>query len=158
MAFLSEDGTGISNANSFVTVAYADLYYADRLNLVWAALTTAQKESYLIQATSYIDSVYGLDFKGTTSFDTQSLCFPRTIDSVLTYPNKLLQATCELALKAKTAPLLSDTGAKVLERTVGPLTTKYSEYGSTQTQYDFVYRLLSPYLDGSNQSRKVVRT
>ena len=47
-----EDGTGLSNADSFVSVAYADTYFSTRGVSAWASLTN--KEALLIKATDYI--------------------------------------------------------------------------------------------------------
>ena len=43
MAFVVEDGTGLSNSNSFVAVAFADSYFADRNQTAWAGTDEAKK-------------------------------------------------------------------------------------------------------------------
>ena len=58
MAFTVEDGTGVAGANSLVDVAFADEYFADRGNTVWAALTEEQKQSALILASDYASTQY----------------------------------------------------------------------------------------------------
>ena len=42
MAFIAENNSGLTDANSYTDVAYADSYFLDRNNTIWSALTTAQ--------------------------------------------------------------------------------------------------------------------
>ena len=53
MTLVIEDGTGKSNAESYISVADADTYHSNRGNTDWAALTTAEKERLLRIATDY---------------------------------------------------------------------------------------------------------
>ena len=150
-----EDGTGLSNADSFVSVAYADTYFSTRNVTEWASLTN--KEALLIKATDYIEAVYSEAWKGTTLVDTQSLSFPRIIDDATVYPDRLLKAVCELALKAKDGALLVDVEQRTIEEKIDVISVKYAEYSDQKTQYSFVYGLISPYLMSSGISKKVVR-
>lgn len=43
MAFVVEDGSGIANANAYITVAYADEYFSDRGNADWAGMADDTK-------------------------------------------------------------------------------------------------------------------
>ena len=150
-----EDGTGLSNADSFVSVAYADKYFSDRNITAWATLKS--KEALLIQATDYIEAVYSQAWKGTTLNETQSLSFPRIIEYKTAYPNRLKKAVCELALKADSGTLLEDTEQRTIEESVGSITVKYAEFANQKTQYSFVYNLVSPYLLSSGASVRLVR-
>ena len=150
-----EDGTGLSNADSFVSVAYADTYFSDRNITAWASLTN--KEALLIQATDYIEAVYSQSWKGTTLNDTQSLSFPRIINDETVYPDRLKKAVCELALKADSGSLLEDTEQRTIEESVGSITVKYAEFANQKTQYSFVYNLVSPYLLSSGASARLIR-
>lgn len=130
MAFVSEDGTGLSNANSYSTVAYADAYFADRGITTWAG-TDALKENWLIRATDYIDLRFRTRFKGRTLNTTQALAFPRVVYSVECFPDDIKKACCEYALRAKDAalapdPVVSATGQAVAktEEKVGPIEEK----------------------------------
>ena len=49
MAFVVEDGTGISNSNSYAPVAFADSYFADRNQAEWVG-TDEVKKAALIRA------------------------------------------------------------------------------------------------------------
>ena len=150
-----EDGTGLSNADSFVSVAYADTYFSTRGVTAWASLTN--KEALLIKATDYIEAVYSESWKGVTLNDTQSLSFPRIIDDATVYPDRLLKAVCELALKANSSVLLIDEKQRVLEKKIDVMTIKYAEYSDQKTQYSMVYGLISPYLSSSGASKSAIR-
>lgn len=151
-----EDGTGLSNADSFVSVAYADTYFTTRGVSAWASLTN--KEALLIKATDYIEAVYSESWKGVTLNDTQSLSFPRIIDDATVYPDRLLKAVCELALKANDGDLLVDVEQRTIEEKVDVITVKYAEYSDQKTQYSMVYGLISPYLLSTGANKKAMRS
>lgn len=150
-----EDGTGLSNADSFVSVAYADTYFTTRGVSAWASLTN--KEALLIKATDYIEAVYSESWKGVTLNDTQSLSFPRIIDDATVYPDRLLKAVCELALKANSGDLLVDVEQRTIEEKIDVITVKYAEYSDQKTQYSMVYGLISPYLLSTGANKKAMR-
>jgi hypothetical protein len=62
MAFTVEDGTGVTGANSYLSVADADTYWADRANAsspdgtAWSGASTADKEGALVEASQYLDA------------------------------------------------------------------------------------------------------
>lgn len=60
-----EHGYGVHNADSYVSVAYADTYFSTRGVTSWAALTPAVKEASLIKATDYIEKMFGQKFGGS---------------------------------------------------------------------------------------------
>jgi hypothetical protein len=138
MAFVVEDGTGLSNANSFCSVAYFRAYWADRgqVNITSGDATI---QTWLVQATDYIVGRF-TSFKGSPTYpDVQALPFPR--DAWNTMPDALLQATCEYAMRVKTAPLapdpVTDDSGRVVKRTskqVGPL-KKEIEYADNPIGY-----------------------
>ena len=150
-----EDGTGLSNADSFVSVAYADTYFTTRGVSAWASLTN--KEALLIKATDYIEAVYSESWKGVTLNDTQSLSFPRIIDDATIYPDRLKKAVCELALKANDGDLLVDVEQRTIEEKVDVISVKYAEYSDQKTQYSMVYGLISPYLLSTGANKKAMR-
>jgi hypothetical protein len=142
MAFVAEDGTGLANANSYATVAYADAYFTDRGITAWTGLN-AVKEGALIRATDYIEGRFS--FKWEPFSEDQALHFPvqdcDDEDTAAEMPDKLLKATCEYALRALTGqlapdPEVDDRGYRVVSKTekVGPLeeSTTYAEGGVLQ--------------------------
>lgn len=153
MAFLVEDGTGVTGATSYIDIAYADSYFTDRMVGAWLSLLPDAKKASLIAATDYIDKRWGPYFKGCQLVDGQSLEFPRDafVDSSGAgyLPEVLKKATAEYALRASTAPLAPDleqdpSGYQVSRKMeqVGPI--------SERTDFAFlgpgaVRQLLTPY-------------
>lgn len=157
MAFVVEDGTGLANANAYVTVAFCDSYFADRANDAWDLVDN--KQAMIVRATDYINSRFGANWIGQEQFaDVQALDWPRkslvivspylnglvTSASDPTFPTSqvpltLQKACAEYALRANNGSLAPDptvdaTGRAVSELTedVGPIktTTKYMTTGA----------------------------
>lgn len=103
--FIIEDGTGIANANGYVSVAFVDTYALDRGFTAWTG-ADAVKEAAIVRATDHIDRVYGARFKGIKSTDAQGLQWPRTDAwtkddyQLLRVPAALQNATAEYAIRA----------------------------------------------------------
>lgn len=83
MALVVEDGNGLTNANSYADVAFADAYFSTRAVAAWAG-ANGVKEAALIRATDYIETVFGTKFSGAKAFvypddpaSDQALEFPR---------------------------------------------------------------------------------
>lgn len=157
MAFIVEDGTGLSNANSNVTIEYADVYFSERNVTAWSDLFTAVKQSSLIKATDYIEMRWSTRFKDNKLFpDIQALSFPRT--GTVAIPVNLLKATCEYALRAASGELTSDISAtvnpvntRVLKRIEGAITTETETSYPTNYQGKPIYPKI-PAADGLIQS------
>jgi hypothetical protein len=157
MALIIESGEGLSNATSYIDIAYADAYFLARGITTWTG-TDAVKENYTVLAMSYIEAVYSESWKGDLLLDTQSLSFPRVIDGDTVYPDRLKNSVCELALKAIDGALLVDLEQRTVEEQVGSIKVKYSEYADQKTQYSLVYNLVKPYLLGyGSTAKKVLR-
>ena len=79
MAFTVEDGTGMSNANAYVTIAEADSYIEDyaRNNTTWANSNDASKKGYIKEATQSLDLIWGGRYVGVKLDVNQALSFPR---------------------------------------------------------------------------------
>lgn len=167
MTFTVEDGTGLTDANSYIAVAYADAYHSARGNTTWDG-TTAYKQTLLIKATDYIDTRWGLRFKGTILLATQALKFPRNglYDSlgnmIEGLPENLKKAAAEYALRALSAPLMPDpvtdeTGRVVIGRDekIGPISEsiQYAKSESVQQikPYPAADRLLAEYINSSGR-------
>lgn len=135
MAFVAEDGTGLPNANSFVDVAFADDYFATLGNTAWTGVDSL-KQGWLVQATSYICTVFRLRLGCYTPLaEDQALPFPSEENGM---PKALLTATCEYALRAKSGPLAPDplvdaSGFAVVttRKKVGPIEKEFSIAGSS---------------------------
>lgn len=109
--FVVEDGSGKTNANSYVSVADADQYHLNRANSEWAALSETLRQSYLVRATDYVDQRFGERWVGLRGSDTQALDWPRSCvvgvepDAI---PVKLMYAVCEYAFRCKDGALAPD--------------------------------------------------
>lgn len=78
MALIVEDGSGLANADSYLSVADADTYHTAHGNpAAWSGASTAAKESALQLATQYLDAVYGTRWDGQRINSTMSLDWPR---------------------------------------------------------------------------------
>lgn len=76
MAFVVEDGTGLSSANSLASVQFADDYLAiDPSNDHWKTLTSESKEFLLIRATEVIELM--ATWKGDRVHSDSGTSFPR---------------------------------------------------------------------------------
>src|SRR5690606_27756416 len=92
MALIVEDGTGLPNAEAYISVADADSYFAKRGNSAWAALTVDAKEVALRLGADYMAAVYGPRWCGERLTDTQALDWPRDEQGV---PEAVKRANAE---------------------------------------------------------------
>lgn len=91
----------VVGTNSYISVANADLYFADRYysyTYLWGDVSADNKPLVLVSATGIIDSIF--IFYGEKNDSSQALEFPRYSEDIETpsIPTKVEQATCELAL------------------------------------------------------------
>jgi hypothetical protein len=129
-----EDGTGLTNADSFVSLATANAYHAARLhNTDWTAATVTDenKEAALKWATRVLER---LSWKGLRGSSTQALVWPRgyvpkrdPIDDDDYYANDAVptfveNATSELAFRLIQLDRGADPSSLGVKRVkVGPL-------------------------------------
>lgn len=145
-----ENGTGLPNADSYVTVEFADSYFSARGVSGWDALETEQKEQALIRATDFIDSIYQWYGKKATS--EQSLRFPRVnlrdyegqvIEGI---PTCLKQAVCDASILSANGTELFQTkneNGDVVSETITTLSFTYSKSDKSEkttqtTLYDSI--------------------
>lgn len=104
--FVVETGDGLDNSNAYVALAAADQYHEDRGNAFWATATSAERQTAIVRATSYIDKRFRQQFRGSRQLVDQALAWPRIgafDDDGYEFPNlpkQLIQATAEYALRA----------------------------------------------------------
>lgn len=142
MSLIIESGNGDNNSESYVDVAYVDAYFLKRGNTEWDTITN--KESRIVLAMDFIENNY--TYIGTKLVSTQSLSFPRLINGETVDPASLKSAVCELALKANSGDLLQDTGKTTIREKVGTLEVEYDANQDDLTSYNYVNKLLAPYL------------
>lgn len=168
MALTVEDGSVVSGAESYISVADADTYHSNLGNTAWDALTTAQKEQSLRKATNYMLGRYGNDWLGYRVGSTQLLDWPRKFvplpdllsveyisDSVV--PDAVKNACASLALRASSETLLPDEEQAVVREKVDVIETQYSEHSPTRKRYTEVDLMLKSFLSGSTGALKIVR-
>jgi hypothetical protein len=180
MALIVEDGTGKSDAESFIAVADATTYHAARGNAAWAALASdTVREQMLRKATDYMEQVYRQRWKGQRVTATQALSWPRawvsrddyyrtgsvppdSIDGSFYYPSdevpaEVARACAELALRAIDGDLAADQETPVTSETVGPISVTYAEGARQSKIYPAVAAMLAPFLEASGGRIKVSR-
>jgi hypothetical protein len=162
-----EDGTGKPNAVSYASRAEASDYHAKRNNPEWLNLTCGQRNAALVNATAYMEAMYGYRWKGSKATEAQALSWPRsgvTVDGFEiapdTLPKRIKDVCCELALKASRGELAQDIqpGGTVTQETVfGAVSVSYSDKGVNFVQYRIVDNMLSQYLKSGGMFQFEVR-
>ena len=114
MALIVEDGTGLATAESYISVADAEIYLDKIGDATFAALATvASKEAALRKAAQYLDEMFGLAWAGNRVLSTQAIDWPRqdatddtgtAIDEDVV-PQAVKDATSWLALQSITIDL-----------------------------------------------------
>ena len=105
MAFVVEDGTGLSTATSFVSVAEADTYFSDRASTAWAALDDTAKQAALVTASEYVSTAF--EYIGNKVQTAQALAWPRVhidpnglfLTPIITVPVAVKVATYRIAFE-----------------------------------------------------------
>ena len=161
MTLIIEDGSTVTDANSYVTVvelaAYALLRGTDL-----SGLSEAQSEALIIKAMDYLEGKRG-QYKGNKAASGQSLQWPRSgvydidllgelypLDAI---PRELKYAQMSLAIEANTTDLQpsrlrTDKGQVVKEKIDGAIEVEYANSGTVQSIPAFAKAdaLLSPLL------------
>ena len=156
-----EDGNGLSDANSYVSIVYADDYFSARGVTSWNTLSDSEKESALIKGTDYINSVF--DWNGKKSSKTQALAFPRSnlVDTdgyeVEGVPDKLKMAVCiasQMASEGTDLYQVSQSNGAVTSEHIGQISFTYDTAQKVEdcTLYESINSLLRGlYIDKSNK-------
>jgi hypothetical protein len=175
-----ENGTGLVDAESFISVADASTRHTAFGNAAWAALASdTVREQLLRQATAKMEGEYRLRWNGTRISTTQALSWPRYDVPIKDapgqfggamngygvgsyYPNNTVpadvaNACADLALRAITGPLTPDTERAVKREKVGPLETEYEPGSIQSTRFDAVENMLRPYLKDAGMFLPVTR-
>lgn len=163
MTLVVEDGTGVTGAEAYASVAAADAYWTKRpqhpLAAVWLAAETADKEGGLREAAAYEDAVLCQSYPGAPKTTTQGLLCPRAKDcdeAFNGFPVQLVNANIELAARCvggtPLAPDKDDKGWVKRERTrvegAVDTETEYGAAGPLDGQYGAVFRSLAFWLGG----------
>lgn len=167
MALTVEDGTGLDDADAYISVDDADNYHDGRANAAWDDLADEAKEAAIRKATEYLDAVYARRWAGVRASDAQALAWPRAnveVDGVVladdALPQQLVRACAELALKASAGDLAADVGRMTTREKIGEIEVQYDTNRAPYTTYRYVDALLAPLLltTSGGVSRQVIRT
>ena len=169
MVLTVEDGSGLPNADSYISAADATTYWTNRLNARWSLATDDEVNAALLVATQYIDLHY--NFRGVQSSNTQSLQFPRSYPETSTYSDfyvseifagnsiqddtsyesfpvaALGAAACEAALRALDNPLIADVAASFTTSVQVDVVKQTFSRISSQIAIPIVDRILDPYTE-----------
>lgn len=153
MAFVAEDGTGLADANSYITEAEFRAYYDDR-GIDVTTMNQKEVEASCVRATDYIDKRFGSRFLGFPQSTTQALEWPRldAIDDddylITGVPSKLKKACAEYALRAFNLgelapdPALAfptrDTTGEGTTASAGLITRKREKVGPIEEETEYV--------------------
>lgn len=151
MALIVENGSGLSNADSYITLL-AFQTFCDSRGYNYDAFDDEVMEQRLRIATSYIDTIFR--YKGARSKVEQALEFPRVdcLDwsslPVTGVPLRVKQACAELAFKALSENLYQDQdrGGRVVSESVGPISVSYAEDAPTGKVWQLAHNLLQPFV------------
>jgi len=158
MALIVEDGTGKSDAESYISVSDASTYFGNRGVVAWDAIATdTLREAYLRLATEYITQMYRERWQGARYTEDQALDWPRTgvvrdswsvdTDEV---PVEVQRACAELALKQSTGQLAPDLTQGVIRQKVDVIEVEYDKASPQYTRYRAIDAMLKPYLNASS--------
>ncbi len=169
MALTVEDGTIVSGAESYCTLAFANTYHAARGNaLTWTEYTDEDREDALRKATDYMLQKYTERWAGYRKSSSQVLDWPRSYvpindlvareyisDSIV--PDEVKRACASLALRALTTDLLADEEQRVVREKVDVIETEYSEHASQRKKYPEIDLMLRRYLAFGEGSLNMIR-
>lgn len=168
-----EDGTGLSTAEAYISVADADAYFSKRGISTWTG-TDEAKEEVLRRAATYLDNAYRGRWKGYRANETQALAWPRAaypgnavgVTDILydadgfeitttTVPTQVKHANAEAALVILggtdlEASLARGGAVKRLRVKAGPVEreTEYTDGASPVTRYPVIEGLLRTLVTG----------
>jgi len=165
MALVVENGTGLANAESYISVAGADARMSGFGNDTWATLTTTEKEEALRRATVAMVQSLRERWTGARVTATQALDWPRygvTVDGYQVastiVPADVAAACADLAFKAAAGDLFPDLERGIVREKVGPIETEYDRATPQSTRRPSIEMMLSPYLTGGSSMARLVRT
>ena len=165
-----ETGEGLSDAESYASIAAADVRCASLGLTAWAALAEADKEIALRKAMIFM-ATYRTRWAGRRVYQHQALDWPRynvAVDGFIVLstivPPDVVNACIDLAVRAGSGEDLLpdlDTGSNAIKKDkTGPLETEYFQ-NTTDARERFVSvdALLAPYFGsaGGGNSIKVIR-
>lgn len=168
MAFIVEDGTGLADSTSYVSLEYAELYadsfFSETDYTLWSVTGNDSLQRLLNRASKYLDRTYV--FNGELYSSTQALQFPRAYlydnlgYDITGVPSAIEQATCIVAMKMLNGINLDpDVGRKTIREKIDTIDITYSEAASNYKRYTEIDNLLtaSGIIQGNRNRRTNIR-
>lgn len=157
MALTIEDGTGKSNADSYLSLADLKTWATSRGRTAVDDSDDDVLEAKLREATEYIDAQFR--FKGSRLKATQSLEWPRAGVNdwgglaVTGVPLRVRNACADLACRALSESLFQDAarGGKVVSESVGAISVTYAADAPAGKLWAAAHALLAQYVDDRNR-------
>jgi hypothetical protein len=158
MTLLVEDGTGLADAESYLSVADADAYHLKMGNSdAWG--DADNKEAALRQACEFMQNRYLGLWQGVAYNVTQRLDWPRwgvvtrnrNVVGITTIPDTVKAAQAELAIRTLVwgNELLPDSPLRISKQVTGPIETTYDLSSSPNVEYLRIDAMLQEFLTGS---------
>ncbi|MFW0776300.1 MAG: DnaT-like ssDNA-binding protein [Rickettsiales bacterium] len=157
MALVIEDGSIVSGANSYITVAEYSTWADARFGASRSTLPadTAAYEAIILRAMDYFE---GLDFQGVLVTRGQELQWPRsgvTIDGydqeTDSIPNEVKKALYEITYTEETGVgALNPIDRKVESEKIGPIAVTYASGSSSRTISPALSRSLRKLTSGAS--------
>ena len=135
--FVVEDGTGLSNSTSYVSVADFQQYWNNNGVDYTASPVTAVLQAWLNEATQFVDNSY--TFCGDPIEEDQALQLPQSdlyykkvnpttgncypVDGI---PKEIKIAVYEIAHARQANPTANTIDSNVSEKSIGPVRVKYN--------------------------------
>ncbi len=156
-----ENGTGLADANSYISLADANAYFASRpRSEAWVKLSDDEKKAMLVHTTRILDG--SMSWWGEPLQKSQALVFPRKPDiyDSAAVPRTVPMALCELAVTLNARDITAEpTKSGFSEIEVGPIKLKEAgEYERPATISKFVSDLLAAYGTPRGKNRSVPLT
>lgn len=167
VTLIVEDGSGISDSNSYCDLDFALEYCVNHGYTSWIDMTEDEQKVYLIKGTSFVDNFY--EWKGYKRTSVQSLEFPRNglIDNnkteILGIPNNLKKAVIEAGFinyssEVDNLFVSRDENGAIKRQKVDELEVEYfgeSEATETEAEYKTTYQVLNKLLKGLYKEKEM---
>lgn len=163
LQFIVEDGTCVSNANSYISLEDANQYMTNKGREDWLALSDEQKKISIIKGTEYVDNLYR--WRGQRLGIAQNLSWPRVdrrhqdwlldLDGfpLKGVPRRLKDAVCEAAFYGYQANVelfttYNETGNVKKQRVEGAVEVEFFSAKDSTADYISKYASLDALLRG----------
>lgn len=167
VTLIVEDGSGISDSNSYCDLDFALEYCVNHGYTSWIDMTEDEQKVYLIKGTSFVDNFY--EWKGYKRTSVQSLEFPRNglIDNnrteILGIPNNLKKAVIEAGFinyssEVDNLFVSRDENGAIKRQKVDELEVEYfgeSETAEAEAEYKTTYQVLNKLLKGLYKEKEM---